>query len=129
MTETRAEAAINAVTDRITALLNIKITPPPLLKDGGVILYPEGGNVVSQSLDQTHARCCADVTIECKAREAAEGYRTASRIYERIRAPDFTNLTGDGVQILCVKPLSAPRLISRTDDVIYAFSMRIHYYF
>lgn len=129
MTETGAEAAINAVTDRIAALLDIRITPPPLLKDGGVILYPEGGNVVSQSLDQVHARCCADVTIECKAREAAEGYRTASRIYERVFEPDFPNFDADAVRISCVKPLSAPRLVSRTDDVIYAFSLRIHYYF
>ncbi len=129
MNETKAEAAINAVTDRIAALLNIKITPPPLLKDGGVILYPAGGNTVSQSLDKKHERCYADVTVECKAREAAEGYRTASSIYERIRAPDFTNLIGNGVQILCVKALSAPLLVSRTDDVVYSFSLRIHYYF
>ena len=127
MNETKAEAAINAVTDRIAKVLNIKITPPPL-KDSGVIIYPVGGNVVNQSLDQKHARCYADVTVECKSREVAEGFRTASSIYERIRAPDFSGLIGD-VQILCVKPLSAPLLVSRTDDVVYSFSMRINYYF
>lgn len=127
MNETKAEAAINAVTDRIAKVLNIKITPPPL-KDSGVIIYPVGGNVVNQSLDKKHARCYADVTVECKSREAAEGFRTASLIYERIRAPDFSGLIGD-VQILCVNPLSAPLLVSRTDDVVYSFSMRINYYF
>lgn len=128
MNETKAEAAINAVADRIAKDLNIKITPPPL-KDSGVILYPVGGNVVNQSLDQKHARCYADVTVECKSREAAEGFRTASSIYERIRAPDFTNQLVDGVQILSVTALSAPLLVSRTDDVVYSFSMRINYYF
>ncbi|MCM1336022.1 MAG: hypothetical protein NC084_09675 [Bacteroides sp.] len=128
MSETNIQAAINAVADRITALLDIPITPPPLLKDGGVVLYPEGGGIEAQSLDQSHARCYADVTVECKAREAAEGYRTASSIYERIRAPDFSGLFG-GVQILSVRALSAPRLVSRTDDVVYAFSLRINYYF
>lgn len=128
MNETKAEAAINAVADRIAKVLNIKITPPPL-KDSGVIIYPVGGNVVNQSLDKKHARCYADVTVECKAREAAEGFRIASSIYERIRAPDFTNQLVDGVQILSVTALSAPLLVSRTDDVVYSFSMRINYYF
>ncbi len=127
MTETKAEAAINAVTNRISKVLNIKITPPPL-KDGGVIIYPIGGNMENQSLDQKHARCYADVMVECKTREAAEGFRTASSIYERIRAPDFSGMIDD-VQILCVKPLSAPLLVSRTDDVVYSFSMRINYFF
>lgn len=130
MADTKITAAINAVTKLLSEKANVKITPPPLTKDGGVVIYPEGGGTESITLSRTHARCFANVTIECKASTAETAFENAARLSECVSQPDFVQFRADNaVQILGVKVLSSPRLVSRTDDWIYAIQLRINYFY
>lgn len=129
MADTKLIAAINAVTKLLSEKANVRITPPPLTKDGGVVIYPEGGGTESITLNGAHARSFANVTLACKASSAEAAFENAARLSECVSQPDFTGIHDSGVQILGVKVLSLPRLVSRTDDWIYAIQLRINYFY
>lgn len=48
-------------------MADVKITPPPLTKDGGVVICLEGGGTDWLSLNHRRAHCFANVSFGCKA--------------------------------------------------------------
>lgn len=126
----RIEIAIDVVTKLLSKMADVKITPPPLTKDGGVVICPEGGGTDWLSLNNRHARCFANVSLSCKASSAEAAFNIAARLSECVSQGNFTGFcANEAVQILSVQVLSAPQLISRADDWIYSVRLRINYFY
>lgn len=126
----RIEMAIDVVTKLLSEKADVKITPPPLTKDGGAVICPEGGGTDWLSLNHRHARCFANISLSCKASTAEAAFNIAARLCECASKVDFTGFRPtEAIQILGVQVLSAPQLISRTDDWIYSVRLRVNYFY
>lgn len=84
MADTRLEAAVNAVVDKIIEDTGIDIHPPPLKGDGDCAVRVSGDRTIILTLDRQHAEKEVKLVVYCKAGDSQKGVEIITSIQDYI---------------------------------------------
>ena len=125
MADTRLEAAVNAVVDKIIEDTGIAIHPPPLKGDGDCAVRVTGDRTLILTLDRQHAEKEVKLTVYCKAGDSQKGVEIITAIQDYIGT--LTEMPASDV--VHIENISADSVSenNNTDEWIYEMIITIRY--
>ena len=125
MADTRLEAAVNAVVDRIIEDTGIEIHPPPLKGDGDCAVRVSGDRTMIVTLNGQHAEKEVKCTVYCKAGDSQNGVEIITAIQDYI--DNLTEMPESDV--VHIENISADSVSenNNTDEWIYEMIVTIRY--
>ncbi len=98
MADTRLEAAVNAVVNKIITDTGINIHPPPLRDSGDCAVRVSGDRTKFVTLNTMHGEKEVDIVVYCKADSSKKGADTITAIQDHLDTaakpePDIVQIT------------------------------------
>ena len=123
--ETRLEAAVNLVIDKIIDDTGIAIKQPPLRDSGDCTVRVSGEREIWQSMNRKHAEREVTLALYSKADEAADGVNVIGRIQDYISL--MNDMPGSDVVNICGVSTVEAAEDNISEEWIYRMSIIIKY--
>lgn len=125
MADTRLEAAVNAVVNKIIKDTKIDIHPPPLKTSGDCAVRVSGDRTILITLDRMHAEKEVRLTLYCKAGDSKTGVETVTAIQDYIDCLAEMPVS-DTVNIISITADQIEE-VNETDEWIYKMMVTVKY--